>query len=268
MTRTAISPRLAIRIFLSTDANVGGVTRSGDISGVNRLLGDWVIRHVSEIGSTNDELLGAAERGDLADRTVLVADHQTAGRGRLDRRWDAPPGTNLLASIYFATVPEQPSELTQRVGLAIVAAVETMLDSYRQIGLKWPNDVLLDGDKLAGILAQRSSGAPGVVVGFGVNIGWAPDGAARLNEEIATTATELLERVLVEFDRLPVDIADLYASRLLTIGQFVRVELPGGGALVGRADGVDHAGRLAVVDDDGGSHCFDVGDVIHLRSAD
>src|SRR6056297_227208 len=155
MTRTAISPRLAIRIFLSTTANVGAVTVRGGIS--SRPNG-WDVRHVPETGSTNTDLLEAAERGDAGDRTVLRADHQTAGRGRLDRRWDAPPGANLLVSIAFVPVPATPAEATQRVGLAAVAAVRAHLPGAT-VGLKWPNDVLLDGAKLGGILAQRSAAA-------------------------------------------------------------------------------------------------------------
>ena len=74
-------------------------------------------------GSTNDDLLATADR--RPGRSVLVADHQTAGRGRLDRRWDAPPGANLLVSILFHVVPDPPGELTRRVGLAAIAAVAT-----------------------------------------------------------------------------------------------------------------------------------------------
>ena len=76
----------------------------------------WTVEHVAETGSTNADLLATAAQ--RPDRSVLVAAHQTAGRGRLDRRWDAPPGANLLVSILFHDVPAQPSELTRRVALA------------------------------------------------------------------------------------------------------------------------------------------------------
>ncbi|RLE20138.1 MAG: biotin--[acetyl-CoA-carboxylase] ligase, partial [Actinobacteria bacterium] len=87
----------------------------------------------------------AVEAGETGDRSVLVADHQTNGRGRLDRVWDAPPGVNLLVSIAFIPVPPVAVELTHRVGLATVAAIRALVPGAA-VGLKWPNDVLL-GDR-------------------------------------------------------------------------------------------------------------------------
>ena len=160
MTRTAISPRLAIRIFCSTAANVGGVGGSAHLPGTPWLdvvedgwpVG-WTVRHLSETGSTNADLVAVAEVA--PDRTVLVTDHQTAGRGRMDRRWDAPPGTNLLVSMLFREVPDDPGELTRRTALAasLAASATANVDAM----LKWPNDLLVDGAKLAGILAQRAA---------------------------------------------------------------------------------------------------------------
>ena len=199
--------------------------------------------------------------GSAGHRSVLATDHQTAGRGRLDRRWDAPPGSNLLVSIVFAPVPDAPAELTQRVGLAAVAAVRDV-SSHRRVGLKWPNDVLLDGRKLAGVLAQRSGAVDAAVVGIGLNVGWAPDGAARLGDDVVPA--ELLCALLAQLDRPCADLADAYRAELLTIGQDVRVELPAG-ELLGVAVDVDVAGRLVVRDDRGAEHRVDVGDVVHLR---
>jgi len=253
---------LAIRIFWSTGANVGAVTSLGDIWSETAWPAGWDVRHVAETGSTNTDLLEAVAAGTAGARTVLAADHQTAGRGRLDRRWDAPPGANLLVSIAFVPVPATPAEATQRVGLAAVAAVrEHLVDAV--VGLKWPNDVLLDGAKLGGILAQRSSATDAVVVGIGLNVGWAPPGAASLDAVV--TPPELLARLLAELDALPADIVDLYRSELLTLGAQVRVELPGG-ELLGTAVDVDDDGRLAVSDGRGVVHRLDVGDVVHLRT--
>src|SRR6056297_420842 len=281
MTRTAISPRLAISIFWSTGANVGAVTSLGDIWSETAWPAGWDVRHVAETGSTNTDLLDAVVRGAAGARTVLAADHQTAGRGRLDRRWDAPPGTNLLVSIAFVPVPAVPAHATQRVGLAAVAAVRAHLPGAT-VGLKWPNDVLLDGAKLGGILAQRSAAASStgavtdaatgavtdavtdaVVVGIGLNVGWAPAGAASLDG--AVTPPELLARLLAELDALPADITGLYRSELLSLGVPVRVELPRG-ELLGTAVDVGDDGRLAVRDDRGVVHRLDVGDVVHLRT--
>jgi BirA family transcriptional regulator, biotin operon repressor / biotin---[acetyl-CoA-carboxylase] ligase len=219
----------------------------------------WSVWHLVETGSTNSDLLGEADR--LPDRTVLVADHQTAGRGRLDRRWDAPPGANLLVSILFRDVPDVPNELTRRLGLAVVRAVDAL--GVGGAGLKWPNDVLLDGAKLAGILAQRHADGA-VVVGVGLNVGWAPVGAARLGG--GRTPAHVLRAVLTAYDELPADIADEYRSRLVTLGMRVRVERPTD-VLVGTAIDVEPDGRLVLLDECAVTHRVDVGDVVHLRPA-
>jgi BirA family biotin operon repressor/biotin-[acetyl-CoA-carboxylase] ligase len=217
----------------------------------------WLTTIVDETGSTNADLLAAAAAG-APDRTVLMARHQTDGRGRLDRRWAAPPGANLLVSLLFRDVPHHPHELTQRVALAAVAACKEIAGVTPM--LKWPNDLLLDGVKLAGVLAQ--SAASSVVVGIGLNVGWAPDGAARLGEEYSPT--DVLDRMLSAYDHLPGDITEMYRAALATIGQSVRVELPGS-VVVGRALDVLPDGRLVVLDDCGITHRFDTGDVVHLR---
>lgn len=221
------------------------------------------MHHVSETGSTNADLLLAFADGTARDRSVLATDHQTAGRGRLDRRWDAPAGRNLLVSIVFAPVPAIAAQSTHRVGLAVVAAVRRLLPDGR-VALKWPNDVLLDDRKLAGILAQRSPVLDGVVVGLGLNVGWAPDGAASLGG-IAPPA-RVLQSVLEELAALPDDIGAVYRAELATIGRDVVVELPGDSVpLRGRATDVDDQGRLVVRDMAGRSHVLDVGDVVHVR---
>ena len=222
----------------------------------------WHVHVVDETGSTNADLLEAARAG-APDRTVLAARHQTAGRGRLDRRWNAPPGANLLVSLLFRTVPALPHELTRRVGLAAVVAAERVAGVHA--GLKWPNDVMVGDAKLAGILAEAdlSSHDPVVVVGMGMNVGWAPDGAAMLGDRLDPLA--VLHALLVALDELPGDTAPLYRSHLATLGRAVRIELPGGDTCEGRAIDVESDGRLVVLDDCGVSHRFDVGDVIHVR---
>ncbi len=225
----------------------------------------WTVRHVPVTGSTNADLLAAVEAGDVGDRTVLVADHQVAGRGRLDRRWDAPAGTNLLVSLLFLDVPRTPAALTQRVGLAALDAARAVLPGA-DVTLKWPNDLLLDGRKLAGILAQRSASTGAIVVGLGLNVGWAPDGAARLGEGISVA--HVLRETLVAFDALGSDVAERYRLDLATLGSDVRVDLPDGSVLDGRATGVDDDGRLIVAANDGSIQHLDVGDVVHARHAD
>ncbi|HUC34004.1 MAG TPA: biotin--[acetyl-CoA-carboxylase] ligase [Ilumatobacteraceae bacterium] len=222
----------------------------------------WHVHVVDETGSTNADLLEAARAG-APDRTVLTARHQTAGRGRLDRRWEAPPGANLLVSLLFRTVPALPHELTRRVGLAAVVAAERVAGAHA--GLKWPNDVMVGDAKLAGILAEAdlSNREPVVVVGMGMNVGWAPEGAARLGASVDPLA--VLHALLTALDELPADTEPLYRSRLATLGRTVRVELPGGETCEGRAIDVERDGRLVVLDECGISHRFDVGDVVHVR---
>src|SRR3954466_13886918 len=110
----------------------------------------WSVTWVAETGSTNSDLVPAA-MPDAPDRTVLAARHQTAGRGRLDRRWDAPPGANLLVSILFREGVDRPHRITQRVAVAAAVACERVAGVRADI--KWPNDLLLGEAKLAGILA-------------------------------------------------------------------------------------------------------------------
>jgi BirA family biotin operon repressor/biotin-[acetyl-CoA-carboxylase] ligase len=216
------------------------------------------VRRVAETGSTNADLL--ADR-DAPDRTVLVAEYQTAGRGRLDRRWDAPPGSNLLASLLFRVVPHDPGDLMRRLGVAAVEVARRHGADGAE--LKWPNDVVVDGRKLAGMLAQR--GAAGeVVLGIGLNVGWAPVDAARLGDGVQPL--ELLADLLAAYDRLPADVHLRYRERLGTLGRRVRVVLPDG-ELVGTALDVERDGRLVVVDECAVSHRVDVGDVVHLRPA-
>ncbi|MGA1035478.1 MAG: biotin--[acetyl-CoA-carboxylase] ligase, partial [Ilumatobacteraceae bacterium] len=137
--------------------------------------------HVAETGSTNDDLLALASRGAARDRSVLVADHQTAGRGRLDRRWDAPAGQNLLCSMLI-DARNRPHVAQHIVALALIdAARET---AGIELALKWPNDVVrvaADGAwaKVAGMLSVLVPDV-GVIVGIGVNLGWAPEGGARI----------------------------------------------------------------------------------------
>ncbi len=225
-----------------------------------RTRGDWTIVEVAETGSTNADLIAwlGADPVATPHRTALRTDHQTAGRGRLDRRWDAPPGSNLLVSLLFREVPPSPNELTRRVGLAAVDAAAQLAGV--EAALKWPNDVVVGDRKLAGILAQRVPSGP-VVVGIGMNLAWAPDGAARLGPADPATA---LDALLDAIDALPAEIDDRYRTALSTIGRRVRVERTQGD-VVGRAVDVEPDGRLVVVDECAITHRFDVGDVVHLR---
>lgn len=180
--------------------------------------------------------------------TVVVTGHQTAGRGRLGRRWEAPPGTALLASFVVALHP-----------LASLAAGVAAAEACGpRVRLKWPNDLLLDGRKLAGILAEVHEER--VIIGIGINLTAAPEGAARLGE---VDREELLERIATGLERwLAVprrQLLDAWRARSDTLGSQVRVDL-GREVVEGLAEDITDDGALLV---DG--RPFPAGDVVHLR---
>jgi BirA family biotin operon repressor/biotin-[acetyl-CoA-carboxylase] ligase len=234
---------------------------------------------VAETGSTNDDLAAAARAG-APDRTVLVTDHQTAGRGRLGRRWDAPPGASLLVSVLVrprsATAAARLHGVTQAMGLAARRAC-TDVGGFTPV-LKWPNDLLVGNRKLAGILAEAVADrgrVVAVVVGMGLNVAWpaAPTDEAISASSAAGRAVErdaLLDAVLRHLAGLlddwghdPDALREQYRAALGTLGRRVRVETPTV-TVEGVAVDVGTDGEL-VVDADGTRHEISVGDVIHLR---
>jgi BirA family biotin operon repressor/biotin-[acetyl-CoA-carboxylase] ligase len=235
--------------------------------------GHWHVTAVEETGSTNADLLAQGAAG-APDRTVLRAEFQSAGRGRLDRTWEAPRGANLLVSLLFRDVPVRLHVLTQVVALA---ATQVARGCGVEAVLKWPNDILVGTQKLAGILAQAAPVGPEgkipfVVVGIGCNLGWAPPDAASLASSGWTreiTPEEFLNEMLPEIDRLlAMDDDEMnaeYVANLATIGSRVRVEMPNGDDIIGRAMSVELDGRLVVLDDCAVTHRIDTADVVHLR---
>lgn len=180
--------------------------------------------------------------------SAVVADHQQAGRGRLGRVWEAPPGTALLASFVLRYQPLAPLA-------AGVAAAEACGPSVR---LKWPNDLLLEGRKLGGILVEAVGDR--CVVGVGVNLAWAPEGAARLD----AGRDQLLDDLCAALDRwwsVPGEqVLEAWRARSDTLGRRVRVDL-GAETVEGLAEDVALDGSLIV---DG--RALAAGDVTHLRA--
>lgn len=220
---------------------------------------DFLVSRIAETGSTNDDLAAAAQLG-APHGSVLVTDHQTTGKGRLGRTWTAPPGSNLLVSVLFREDIETPHRLVQLVSVAMAEAIETV--SPTRPVLKWPNDLLVGDAKLAGVLAQAGGTAnriDWVVVGIGVNVGWAPEGGARVEH---TTPPLLFDAWLPRLG-LDDDIDQRYRARLYTLGRSVRVEAPNE-TFVGIASDVLADGRL-VVTNESGQRIVGVGDVTHLR---
>lgn len=250
---------------------------------------------VASTGSTNADLCSAAAEG-AADRTVLLAEEQTAGVGRLSRSWSSPAATGLYLSVLLRP---QGIPLKAVGSLAVVAGL-ALMDMAGRIGvnavLKWPNDVLAGDEnsraKCAGILSELvplSGGSEfAIVLGIGVNVlplGDVPLGpgglpATSLAEHGATTTdrTEVavaLLRALAEREYRwrsaggDLDAAGMladYRKHCATVGTRVRVELPGSGTLTGRAVDVDPLGQLIVETDDGARHTIFAGDVVHVRA--
>jgi BirA family transcriptional regulator, biotin operon repressor / biotin---[acetyl-CoA-carboxylase] ligase len=240
----------------------------------------WTIRRFAELDSTNRYLLDEARAG-AREGVVVVADHQTAGRGRLGRSWEAPPGSSLLVSVLLrpALGPEQAHIVVMAAALALADAVGAVAGFTPE--LKWPNDLVVDGRKLAGLLAEREPGAGGslaaLIVGAGVNVQWTAfppelaDLATACNLEAgrAVDRDALLEHYLEglasRLDALAA-VPGEYRERLGTLGRRVRVEQAGAG-LTGIAVDVRDAGELVVRDDDGRDHTITTADVVHLRPA-
>ncbi|WP_307827844.1 biotin--[acetyl-CoA-carboxylase] ligase [Nocardioides sp. SYSU D00038] len=238
---------------------------------------------VATATSTNAVVAERAREG-AADGLVVVAEEQTAGRGRLDRTWEVPPRAALTFSVLLR--PTAPPARWPWLPLLTGRAVATALRAAGvEAGLKWPNDVLVGDRKIAGILLERveTPQGPAAVVGIGLNV--AQD-APELPVATATSVALELGRGADRTDLLLGLVAALrggyadwqaggdagaerlraaYAADCVTLGRDVRVELPGGDALTGRAVGVDAGGRL-VVEHAGGSTAVAAGDVVHVRA--
>jgi len=242
--------------------------------------------HVAETGSTNVDLLADDSAPHLA---VLATLSQTAGRGRLGRTWTAPPGRTLAASVLVERrgLPvETLGWLPLAAGVAMRASVAAVVGAG-EVGLKWPNDVQVDGLKVCGILAQLRGDSSAVVVGAGVNIALGRDElptpvSTSLSLHGAEGPTEALaDRVLsgwladvtalvAALDAAGGDaVASGLHGRVLaecsTLGREVRVELPSGQVLSGTARSIDAEGRLLVRPASGADVAVSSGDVTHLR---
>ena len=255
------------------------------------------LRHTASTGSTNDDLAAEARRGDRSP-AVLVADHQTAGKGRLGRRWsDAAAGphtagqppagphtatgpgaaeASLLVSFRLVAAPAEAFDRSAAVSAAALAAVSAVLaGGGAAVRSKWPNDLLIDSPnasgKLAGVLSEIVDGDPAlVVVGLGLNLGAAPavPGAVSLAAAGGDATRDGLLAALI--DRLGGYLADPGKARgdlraaSATLGRLVRVQRTDGTSVVGTAADIDEAGRLVVAGDEG-EILIDAGDVFHLR---
>ena len=183
------------------------------------------IEHISDTGSTNSDLV--SEASELPDGFILVSDHQTDGRGRLGRHWEAPPSKNLLFSVLLH--PKWPSERHQLVTPALaLATAETLEHLGLRATVKWPNDVMveIEGEKkIAGILAEYVHHEnPVLVVGMGLNVGWpqqkdeAPENSTSLIAcGIDKKRSELLTEILKNFEERLIEISSEKKAAILCI---------------------------------------------------
>ncbi|MET9957616.1 biotin--[acetyl-CoA-carboxylase] ligase [Streptomyces sp. NPDC006326] len=242
---------------------------------------------VTATGSTNTDL--AARAGELPEGAVLVAEEQTAGRGRLDRSWVAPPRSGLFFSVLLkpgGTVPQERwGWLTLLAGVAVTTGLSR--GAGVDTALKWPNDLLVSVGgaerKTGGILAERV--ADGVVLGIGLNVSLTaeelpvPEAGSLLLAKAAVTDREpLLKAVLRSLEQWYGDwraaggdpaasgLQEAYATHCATLGRHVRAELPGGRTLTGTAEAVDTDGRLVIRTAEDAHEAVGAGDVVHLRS--
>jgi BirA family transcriptional regulator, biotin operon repressor / biotin---[acetyl-CoA-carboxylase] ligase len=257
------------------------------------------VRVVPQTASTNADVAAAARSG-VAEGLVLIAESQTAGRGRLDRRWEAPPRSAITLSVLLRPdiAPARMGWLPLLAGVALVEGIErvTGVDA----ALKWPNDLLVrakgeggEYGKCAGILAEVVGAEPGVVPGPGVVVGIGLNVSQRADElpapvsgppptSLALSGAESTDRealVLAVLGRLAdwyrvwyaadghaaaCGLLTAYRDYCVTLGREVSVSMPGGGTIDGSASDIDADGRLLVVTDDG-VRPLAAGDVRHVR---
>lgn len=247
----------------------------------------WDVRHLVETDSTNRVVLELARAGE-PEGIVVVADHQTAGRGRLGRVWQAPPGASLLVTVLLRPTIAVVDAHLVTIAAALAAADACDVVAGVRPSLKWPNDLMVERDgttrKLAGLLAEsivHGRGIDAIALGMGLNVQW----PATLPADLAEIATALnleagtdvdrdavlrtwLDLLAERYDRLTSSggtdaLLAAYRLACVTLGRAVRVELAGE-TLLGTAADVTREGHL-VVETAEGRRVVTAGDVVHVR---
>jgi BirA family transcriptional regulator, biotin operon repressor / biotin---[acetyl-CoA-carboxylase] ligase len=256
------------------------VTTPGTPDGSIRRLGGTVERH-ARVASTNDLARARLESPD-SDGLVIVAEEQTAGRGRRGRSWISPPGGNLYVSV--ALHPRIGSADAWQLGIATALAAASACGAVAPVALKWPNDVVAgDGRKVGGLLVETIAEGDrlrGAVLGIGLNVNWRRE---EMPAEIRDTATSLADLTGGDVDRelllgrlvdaLAIEIEAVeagesplprYRDRCATLGTAVRVATADG-VVTGRAVDLDPTGALAVEVGDGDVRVLATGEVLGVR---
>lgn len=244
----------------------------------------WTVTLLPTANSTNIVAAAGPDGAGAVADSIVVADHQTAGRGRLDRTWETPPGSALTFSVVV-----DPGLADHDWPLLPLAVALAVADGVRQaagvdVRVKWPNDLLIPatgsgpapGDKFCGILLERVQGADGrplAVIGIGINVGLAVEdlpvptatslaiaGSGVDRTEVFAAVVPALATLLGALRAEPGAVLERYRSECDTIGREVVVSLPDGEQLTGTATGLDRSGRLLV-----GGRAVGAGDVVHVR---
>jgi BirA family biotin operon repressor/biotin-[acetyl-CoA-carboxylase] ligase len=241
--------------------------------------------YFAELGSTNDHARMLAEQG-AAEGEIVMAEAQTHGRGRLGRRWESPPGVNLYLSVILRPrlMPIHAPQITLMAAVALAEAVAPLIKQTPVI--KWPNDIFVDGRKLAGILSEAACDPKRidhVILGMGVNVNYQVTAMPRELRQQATSVADLrgsptdresvMLRLIHNLDRCYGEL-DEYGFEALRSrwdaffglrGRRVRIENHEH-VVIGRALGIDRNGALMVEDDFGRLLNIYAGDVIPLES--
>ena len=233
----------------------------------------WRVSVVEVTGSTQDDLFKLASSNTAIPKTILASEYQTSGRGRLDRSFEAPSHSALTFSIYIEPKVEKEdwSFLTLLAGLSLHEALHT-LDPQVEIGIKWPNDLLINEKKFVGMIAQATN--KGVVIGIGINVGMTQEelpvenatslsieGFAQLDRNLILAAFINHFEINLEMWENDQSFLAQYRSASVTLSREVEITLPGGEKVSSRASDISNAGALIL---DNGSEVT-VGDVVHLR---
>jgi len=236
------------------------------------------LRFFDSTGSTNDEALAWAKNG-AGDLSLVVADEQTLGRGRLDRPWFTPPKTALAFSLILRPTHEEKPLLSRMVGLAALALSDVLQTLNLDPQIKWPNDVMLNGRKLAGILIEATwveDEVNSLVIGMGINVAKAAVPATDILGFPATSLENMLGYVPDRKVLLHAILANIIALRphlgtdsfmsawekkLAYYGRQVRVEMGGEKSVSGKVVGLESDGSLRLKSDDGKSISVRFGDV-------
>jgi len=236
------------------------------------------VRYFDSVGSTNNEALAWATSG-AKDLSLVIADEQSAGRGRLDRKWFTPKGTSLAFSLILRPTADEKPHLTRTVGLAALAVADSLRTRGLVAQIKWPNDVLLNGHKVAGILTESvwsGDEADCLVIGIGVNVLKGAVPSPELLQFPATSLEDALGPAIQRTEVLHDILAGMLALRphlgsssfiatwekaLAFRGEQVQIEGGGPAPITGKLLGLESDGSLRLLDEHDNSITVRFGDV-------